>query len=145
LRTSLFDYDDGFAFNDLGFDLLLLGCFQRPLIVSFLAHTLNGVHNIALLRQEGVAEISRPLDVISQPLYHGGQSGQGLDARIPGLFRHCIGKFLILQIRILFEPSLEKDDFERICRSRKYLSQQRVWIERNRRYERIQLLGRNFG
>jgi hypothetical protein len=55
LRISLFDNNDGFAFDDLGFHLLLLGRFQVASVLRLLAHSLNGIHDIALLRKERVA------------------------------------------------------------------------------------------
>jgi hypothetical protein len=39
---------------------------QSALVLSLPAHALNGIHQFALLRQEGVAEIRSPLNVISQ-------------------------------------------------------------------------------
>jgi hypothetical protein len=55
LRISLFDNDDRLAFDHLGFHLLLLGRFQVAIVLCLLAHSLNGIHDIALLRKEGIA------------------------------------------------------------------------------------------
>ncbi len=145
MRIGLFDYDDALVFDDLGFHLLLLGGFQSAFFLGLLAHALNGIHDVALLCQKGVAEISGPLNVVSQPLYHFGQSRQSLDARIPRLFRHRIGERFVFQIVIFFQPLLELDDFERISGCSQDLGEQRVWIKGNGRYEGIQLLGWNLG
>jgi hypothetical protein len=47
----------------------LLGRFQRAFVLSFLAHALDGIHNIALLRQEGISQIRRPLNIIGQTFH----------------------------------------------------------------------------
>jgi hypothetical protein len=39
---------------------------QSALALSLPAHALNGIHQIALLRQKGIAEIGSPLKVICQ-------------------------------------------------------------------------------
>src|SRR5246127_5011157 len=70
LRIRLFDDDHALVFDDFRFYFLLLGRFQIALILGLLAHSLNGIHHIALLREEGVAKIGRPLDVVCQTLYH---------------------------------------------------------------------------
>jgi hypothetical protein len=143
LRIGRFDYDNALAFNDSGFYLLLLGGFQIAFILGFLAHPLNGIHDVTLLRQKSVAEIRGPLNVISQQLYHLWQRSKSLNACIPRLLRHGIGKFFVFQILVFVQPLLEQDDFERIRGRGKDLSEQRVGIEGERCYQRIQLLGRD--
>jgi len=143
LWIGLFDHDHGLAFDDLGFHLLLLVRFQVAFILSLLAHALHGIHHVALLRQERVAQIGGPLDVVCQALYHVGQTSQGLDAWIPRLLRRSIGERFVLQSRVLRKPLLELDDLEGIRGCRQHLGQQRVWIKGNGRHERIQLVGRN--
>jgi len=44
----------------------LLSGVQSALVLRLPAHALNGIHQLALLRQEGIAEIGSPLKVISQ-------------------------------------------------------------------------------
>jgi hypothetical protein len=39
---------------------------QSALVLRLLAHALNGIHHVALVRKEDVAEISSPLNVVSQ-------------------------------------------------------------------------------
>jgi hypothetical protein len=39
---------------------------QGALVLRFRAHALNGIHHVALLRKECIAEISSPLNVVSQ-------------------------------------------------------------------------------
>jgi hypothetical protein len=75
LRTRLFYYDYAFAFDNLGFHLLLLIRFQVALVLGLLAHALHSFHHIVLLSQKRVAEIGRPLDVVRKSLHHVGESG----------------------------------------------------------------------
>jgi hypothetical protein len=97
LWVGLLDHDHTFVLNDLGFDLLLLGRFQIPLVLGFFAHALHGIHYIALLRQESVAQIGGPLNVVSETFHHVGKGSHGLNAGIPGLLRDSIGECLIFQ------------------------------------------------
>jgi hypothetical protein len=145
LRIGLFDHDYALVFYDLCFHFLLLGGLQSAFVLCFPTHALNSVHDVALLCQKGVAEISGPLNVVCQPFGDFGQSRESLNARIPGLFRHCISKRFILQILILFKPLLKQDDLERIRGCSQSLGEQGVWIKRNWRYQGIQLLRWNRG
>ncbi len=83
LRISRFDYDDALTLDDCRLHLLLLVGFQIALILGFLAHPLNGIHHITLLRQKSVAQVGGPLNVICQQLYDLRQRGQSLHTRIP--------------------------------------------------------------
>jgi hypothetical protein len=42
---------------------------QSTLLLSLPAHALNGIHQLGLLRQKGIAEIRSPLDVTSQEFH----------------------------------------------------------------------------
>jgi hypothetical protein len=114
LWISLFDYDHTLALDDLGLHLLLLARFQITGVLRLLAHALHSIHQIALLRQESVAQIGGPLDVVCQALDYIGQSGHRLDTWIPGLLRDGIGECLILEPGIPRQPLLELDQFERV-------------------------------
>jgi hypothetical protein len=59
----LLDYDHLLVFDNLGFDFLLLAGLQVPCTFGFLAHALDCIHHIVLLRQKGIAEIGGPLNV----------------------------------------------------------------------------------
>src|SRR5437764_585250 len=101
LRIGLFDQDHAVAFDDFRVHLLLLARFQITLILSLLAHPLNGIHDVALLREECVAQIGGPLNVVRQPLYYVRQSGQSLDAWIPSLLCYRIRQSFVLQTLVL--------------------------------------------
>jgi hypothetical protein len=106
LWISLLDHDHTLALDDLRFHLLLLGRFQIAVVLCLLAHSLDGIHDIALLCQERVAQIRGPLYVIRHALYDFGQPGQRLNARIPGLVCDSIGECFVFQPRILCQPLL---------------------------------------
>jgi hypothetical protein len=96
LGIGLLNDDDLLGFHDLGLDLLLFVGFEIAFLLSLLAHALHSVHDIALLRQEGVAEVGGPLEVVGQALDHVGQTRQRLNAWIPRLLRHSISEFFVL-------------------------------------------------
>jgi hypothetical protein len=60
-------------------------------------HALHGIHYIALLRQESVAQIGGPLNVVSETFHHVGKGSHGLNAWIPRLLRDSIGECLVFQ------------------------------------------------
>jgi hypothetical protein len=121
LWVGLLDHDHTLALDDFGFHLLLLGRFQIAGVLCLFAHSLDGIHDIALLRQERVAQVRGPLNVIRQALYDVGQPGQRLNARIPGLLCDSIRECFVFQPRILCQPLLQLDEFERIGGSRESL------------------------
>jgi hypothetical protein len=135
LRVRLLDNDRTFAFNNLRFHLLLFRRTQVALLLSFLAHALDSLHDIRLLSQERVAKIGGPLNVIGQAVYHIGQGRQRLDTGIPRLFRHGISEFLVFEPFVFPEPLLKLDNFEGVCRCSQYLGQQWIRVESNRRHE----------
>jgi hypothetical protein len=99
LRVRLLNNDYLFVLNRLGFYFHLFVRFQS-LVLGLLPHALDGIHNVALLRQEGVAEIGGPLNVVAQAFHHIGEGGHSLDAWIPRLFRDGIRQGLVFQILV---------------------------------------------
>ncbi len=65
-RISWLDHNHALVVNLLRFHSLLLRSVQSALVLRLLAHALNGIHHVALVRKEGVAEIGSPLNVVSQ-------------------------------------------------------------------------------
>jgi hypothetical protein len=65
-RIGRFHHHHALVFDYSGFHRLLLGGVQSTFVLCLPAHALNGVHQIALLRQESIAKISGPLQVVSQ-------------------------------------------------------------------------------
>jgi hypothetical protein len=65
-----------------------------------------------LLRQESIAQVRRPLNLIGQPFSHIGQRSKCLDARVPVLFFRRIHQRLAFEVFVLSQPLLKLDDFE---------------------------------
>jgi hypothetical protein len=114
LRICLFDHDHALVLDDFGFHLLLFGRFQVALVLGFLAHALDGIHQIALLGQECVAQIGGPLNVVCEAIYYIRQSRESLDAGIPCLFGDGISKRFVLEVLVLLQPLLELDNLKRV-------------------------------
>jgi hypothetical protein len=114
LWVSLLNHDDSFVFYDLGFDFLLLVRSQSPGSFCLRPHSLNGVHHIALLSQKSITQIGSPLDVIGQTLYNIGQRSHRFYARIPWLFSNCIRQCFVFEARVLGQPLLKLNEFQRI-------------------------------
>ena len=62
-------HDHALVFNYFRSHCLLLSGVQSALVLRLPAHALDGIHQFALLRQEGVAEIGSPRDVVSQEFH----------------------------------------------------------------------------
>jgi hypothetical protein len=65
-RIGRLHHDHALVFDNSGIHCLLLSGVQSALVLCLPAHALNGIHQLALLRQEGIAEISSPLKIICQ-------------------------------------------------------------------------------
>ena len=73
LRVGLLDDDDGLRIL-LDHHGLLLARLQIALVIRFLAELLNGVHDILLLREEGVPQFLRPVQLVGPS--SGGPAGK---------------------------------------------------------------------
>jgi hypothetical protein len=145
LRIRLLDHDDALVFDDFGFYLLLLGRFQIAFLLSLFTHTLDGIHNVGLLSEKYVAEVSSPLDVVGEALDDVGEGCEGLDAWIPGLLSDGVSESFVLQGGILFQPLMELNDLKGISGGGQRLGEQRVGIESNWCNQGVELVRRNFG
>ena len=119
----MFDNNYLFALDGLVRDLLLLVGDQRSFVFGFRTQTLNGRHNVGLLREKCVTHVGRPLDIIRQPFNDVGKPSHRLNARVPRLLRHFFGKhFLVLYFLILLKPLMKLHEFKRICRRDQHLA-----------------------
>ena len=109
---------------------------SAPFPFAFLRIRWTAVHHLALLREESVAELRGPLDVVGEPFDDFGERGHRLDAGIPRLLRDRVGQCLVLEFRVLCQPLLQLDDLERVGGGDEGLGQQVVGIERDRRHQR---------
>jgi predicted alpha/beta hydrolase family esterase len=75
---------------------LLLIRRQRSRVLGLVAHSLDCIHHILLLRKKSVAKIRGPLNVVGETLNYVGQCRHRLDARVPRLFLNCFGQFLLV-------------------------------------------------
>jgi hypothetical protein len=70
LGIRLFDYDHAFVLDDSRFHPLLFCRFQVPVVLGFFSHSLHGIHDITLLGEEHIAQVSGPLNIVSQALHN---------------------------------------------------------------------------
>ncbi len=143
LWIRLLDDDHLLVLHRLRLDLELLARLQCARALCLLAHALYRVHDVSLLRQECIAEVGSPLNVICKSLHHVGYRRHGLNARVPRLFLDGINERLIFEALVLREPLLKLNQLQRIGRGNQYLAQERIRIERYRCNERIELSGRD--
>jgi len=110
----LFDHDHTLILDHPRLYLLLLSRFQIAVVVSLFAHALHGIHHIALLRQESVAQICGPLNIVCHALHHIGQTCHRLNTWVPGLFSDRVGQCFVFLFRVLQKPLLKLNEFEGI-------------------------------
>lgn len=89
--TRWLDYDHSFVIGCLGLHFQLLGRFQMATFLRLFPHALDRRHHIALLREKGIPQISRPLNIVGQPFHYVPDRGQRLDAWVPRLLCHRVG------------------------------------------------------
>jgi len=80
---------------------LLLRRLESARGTRFLAQALNGIHDVLLLRQECVAKVGGPANILIEPLQHVGQYHKALHAGVPSLLCRGVSKFLALKVRML--------------------------------------------
>jgi hypothetical protein len=113
--------------------------------LSLPTQALHCIHHIRLLCQKRVTQVGRPLDVASHPLNHVWKLYQRLDAGIPRLLCHGIRQRFSLEVFVSIHPLLKLDNFKWISGSSEGLSQKWIWIKRDRRNQRVQLIIRKLG
>ena len=101
LRVGRLDLDDGLRLNRLYLDLLLFRRLQLTGVLRLLPHPLDGIHYFALLIEESVAKILRPLNIRVQQFEQVGESHHSLHAGVPRLFGRGLGQVLTGEFRVL--------------------------------------------
>jgi hypothetical protein len=91
------------------------------------------------LRQDGVAELLRPLEFVVQHLKHRGRCRQRFDALVPALFADFGFELGTAEPLVGGQPALGLNDFQRKGRGHQDLGDQRVGIERDRSQQRVEL------
>jgi hypothetical protein len=133
-RVRLLNHDDLLAtLHRLSLHRLFLAGLQGSFALRFGAHALDGIKDILLLREKGVPQVGRPLDVAGQSLHSLRNTGHRLHARVPLLFCDRISQHLAFQVFVLLHPLLKLNDLERIRGRGQRLGQQRIGIKSDRR------------
>jgi hypothetical protein len=85
-------------------------------VLRLIAHSLDRIHHVLLLREEGIAEIRGPLNIVRQALNDIGQRRHRLNARLPRLLLDCFSELLLVfcETRISFQPLLQLNDLQRV-------------------------------
>jgi hypothetical protein len=100
---------------------------------------LNRLHDLRLLRQEGIPDLAGPADLGVHHLQDLRHRGERLHARVPGFLLHRVLEGLAGDLRVCFLPARCEHDLERIRRRHQDLSKQRIRIERDRCEQLLQL------
>ena len=124
--------------------LLLRRRLELTIGVSTCSKLLHGIEHLTLLRQEGVAELLSPFELVAHHLQRLRQRSQRLHARIPGLLLHRALERLAGHVRIDLRPARRRDDLERIGRGHEDLRQESIGVERDRRHQLLELRRREF-
>jgi len=104
------------------------------------AQCLYRVHDIGLLREESVAQIFGPGQLVAHHVEHLRRRNQSFYAVIPLLFLNRVFQRFAFEIFVRGDPAARLHDFQRIGRRHHHLGQQIVRIERNRRDQLLELL-----
>jgi hypothetical protein len=110
LWICLLDDDDALVVDDLRFNFLMFVGRQGARALRLFSHSLDGVHDIALLRKKCVTQIGGPLNVIGQLLHHLGKRRHSLYAWIPRLLLSRTDERLTAQTFIFLQPLLQLND-----------------------------------
>jgi hypothetical protein len=123
-----------------GGDCLVLVRLQGAPLLRLLTHALDSGHYILLLVQKGVAQVGCPVDIRGQVMKHIGEHNQRLHAGVPRLFRCRIGQRFPAERRILFQPLISLDDFQRIRGCDQHLAEDWIRIESHWGNQAVQLI-----
>ena len=123
-------------------DLLLRCRLQVAGSVRTRAQPLHGVEYIVLLREERVAEVLCPVELVVHHRQRLWNRRERLDARIPLLLLHRVLERLTGDLGVLARPARRLDHLQRIGRRHQDLRQQIVRIECDRRHQLLDLCRR---
>src|SRR6266481_1047364 len=118
---------------------LLLRILEFARFLRALAHHLYGIHHVSFLVVIGVAERRGPREVFVHVAQDGWECSECFDARVPRLLVHRLSQGVALQVRMRLHPLVCLDDMLGKRRRRQYLRHKRIRIQRNRRYQLLQL------
>ena len=120
-------------------DRLLLGGLELAVVAGLGPQPLDRVHDIRLLRQHGVAELLRPIELLRHHRQHVRDLDQRLHAVVPALLSERAGERIALHVLVGLGPAIRLHDLERIGRGDQHLRQQRIRVQRDRRHQLLEL------
>jgi len=104
-----------------------------------LPQALHGVHDLAFLREERLAELPGPVELLVHAGEQLGKGEQGLDARVPVPVRGGAHRFVAGQSGVGARPARRLHDFQRVGRGHEHLGQQGIRIQRDRSEHLLEL------
>ena len=135
-----FDDIDRLAVLCLGLDCLLLRRLEVAGRNGLGAQRLHRGHYVLLLREEGIAQLLHPVELVVHLLQHLRHRGQRFDRRIPGHLCHGIFQCLAGDIGVSLDKARRLDHFQRIGRGHQDLGQQVIRVKRDRCQQLIKVL-----
>ena len=141
IGLRLLDDDHLLVLLLLNADLLLLVGDELVARLRLCAQPLYRIHHVGLLRQHGIAEILGPVDLVAHHRENIGCTGQRLDAVVPCLLVDRCLERIAFQILVGFHPAVGLHGLQGIGRSRQHIGEQLIGVKRDRRDQRIELLG----
>jgi hypothetical protein len=142
LRVRGLNYIDRLARRLLHFHLLLGVTLQRPSRVSLGSQSLNRGRNRSLIRQKGLPDGGVIVNVLRHHVQHLRKIRQRNKCRIKPLPLRRIGEGRARKPGVLLQPVIYVQDFLRIRRGGRDLSQQRIGVKRDRSQQLVELLRR---
>ena len=120
-------------------DGLLLGRLQLAVGLRAPTQSLDRVHKLRLLRQHGVAELLRPVELVGHHGEHIRDLGERLHAVVPALLGERSRQCFALEAVVRLRPAVGLHHLEWIGRCDQDLRKERVGIERDRRHQLVEL------
>ena len=117
----------------------MLRFFQVARFVGAFAQGLDGVHHLLLLREEGVTQTARPVQVLVHAVEDLGESEHGLHAGIPGPILGRAHRVLAFELRVRTGEACRLHHLERVGGGHQHLGEELVGIQRDRREHLVEL------
>ena len=135
VTVGRFDIDD----FSLAHHAHLLVAVQIAGSVGALAQELHAIHHLAFLREKGLAQALRPIQILVHAVQDFRERHQRLDADIPVLVLDRVDRVLAFQAGMLARPARGLRHFQRVGGRDQHLRQHAVRIQRDRRQHLVQI------
>ncbi len=113
--------------------------------LRLLPEELDGIHHLAGLREERIAQVAHPRGLLAQHCEHLRKRDQRLHARVPRLVLYGLHRGVTLEMAVRERPIDGKGDIRRIGGRHQHLRQQRIGEERDGREHLVEFRGRERG